>query len=144
MMPVYEYHCLKCKMIFEELILFKSDISKYSKEHGCGKCGSICKRVPSASNFQFKGLSEGDPTNQGNSGIHDLDYPSLDKAIGRSANRKWKAYSKKKEEHDRVRRESGSIEISVDSSGNVFPTDTETLKIRKKALSIFKKAKLNS
>ena len=142
-MPVYEYHCLKCMMIFEELILFKSDISKYSNEHECGKCKSMCKRVPSASNFQFKGLSEGDPSRKGNSGIHDLDYPSLDKAIGRSSNRKWKAYGKMNEQHNRVRRESGSVEISVDSSGNVFPTDTETLKIRRRALGLFKKAKSN-
>ncbi len=142
-MPVYEYHCLKCRIIFEELIMSRSDIDMYSNEHECSRCSSVCKRVPSASNFQFKGLSEGDPTRLGNSGIHDLDYPSLDKAIGRSANRKWKEYGVRKEEHDRVRRESGSNTISIDRKGNPFTTDAKTIKMREKALNIFKKSKSN-
>lgn len=122
-------------------MLSRHEIAKYSKEHPCETCGGMCQRVPSATNFQFKGIAEGDPTRRGNSGVHDLDYPSLDKAIGRSANRKWKEFRARKQERDKVRRESGSNALSVSPDGRVVPTDARTLDVRDRAFRTLKKAK---
>lgn len=140
-MPTYEYLCERCEVIFEELLLSKQEIVKYSKEHPCKTCGEMCQRVPSATNFQFKGIAEGDPTRRGNSGVHDLDYPSLDKAIGRSANRKWKEFRARKQERDRVRKESGSNALAIGPDGRAMPLDAKALDVRERAFKILKKAK---
>lgn len=89
-------------------------------------------------------MSEGDPTKKGNSGFHDLDYPSLDKAIGRSANRKWKEYGVRKAVRDKVRRESGTNSISIGSDGKPIPTNSKTLKLRARAMSLLSRAKRQS
>jgi predicted nucleic acid-binding Zn ribbon protein len=138
--PTYEYACHDCEILFEELLISQDEVRQYSQQHPCKKCGKICGRVPSASNFVFKGVAEGDPTKVGNSGSHDLDYPSLDKAIGRSANRKWKEYAQRKEYRDRVRRESGTNAVTVDGD-KVVPTDPAKLEARQKALRTFRNVK---
>ena len=48
-MPIYEYHCDKCKKIQEHLILNGDD-----EPQGC-KCGGNLKRVLSRSSFHLKG-----------------------------------------------------------------------------------------
>lgn len=140
-MPTYEYYCEACEAIFEELHLSREDRDRYSKGYPCKSCGRQAVRVPSASNFTFKGVSEGDPTRRGNSGVHDLDYPSLDKAVGRSANRKWKEYRARKAANDSVRREAGATALSVGPDGKVVPTDAGTLEAREKGLRLFKRAR---
>jgi putative FmdB family regulatory protein len=142
--PTFEYFCKTCDSLFEDLLLSKADVEKYAKSHPCPTCGKKANRIPSATNFVFKGVAEGDPTRKGNSGVHDLDYPSLDKAIGRSANRKWKEYGARKAERDKVRREAGTNSLSVDSNGKVRPADPRVLENRQKAMSLLKKAKSGS
>lgn len=116
-------------------------MKKFFKSHPCKLCGRASARVPSATNFQFKGVADGDPTRQGNSGSHDLDYPSLDKAIGRSANRKWKEYDAKKAVRDQARKQFGTNAVSVGPDGSIAPADQKTLESREKALKLFKRAK---
>lgn len=116
-------------------------MTKYAKEYPCPACGGVSKRIPSAANFAFAGLSGSDPTSgRSSSGSHDLDYPSLDKAIGRSANRKWKAYEPKKEARDKVRRETGSVAI-METKDGPKAVDQKTLKAREAGLSMFRQAK---
>lgn len=136
-MPTFEYACEFCRSIFEELFLTKQEVQKYSQKHPCPSCKRSCKRIPSATNFQFKGVAEGDPTRRGNSGSHDLDYPSLDKAIGRSANRKWKEYDNRKKTNDAARKQFGTNTLSVGPNGQLAPTDSNTLSLREKGLKIF-------
>ena len=116
------------------------EVRKYSAEHPCKQCGRTCARVPSATNFIFKGVAEGDPTRKGNSGSHDLDYPSLDKAIGRSANRKWKEYRGRKTERDRLRLESGTSAITTEG-GAPAPADAGKMEIRNRAIRTFNRIK---
>lgn len=131
--------------MFEELFILLDEIKQYSKEHPCKKCGKPAYRVPSASNFQFGGKAESDPTHGKSSGIHDLDYPSLDKAVGRSSNRKWKNYDSEKSERDKVRKQTGRHAISVDpGTGKPMPADSGTMAIRGKALTTFKQIKEKS
>ncbi len=140
-MPTFEFFCEKCSSLFEELFLQREDVERSSKSHPCPSCGKMAGRIPSATNFTFKGVAEGDPTKRGNSGFHDLDYPSLDKAIGRSANRKWKEYGVRKASRDKVRRESGTNAISVDENGTARPTDHRVLEARSKAMALLSRAK---
>jgi hypothetical protein len=124
------------------LLISSDDIKKYSKEHPCKKCGKLVFRIPSAVNFKFEGKGESDPTHRKSSGAHDLDYPSLDKAVGRSANRKWKTYDAEKVERFKVRKQAGTHALSIDpSTGRPIPADNNTMKIREKALKTFKQIK---
>lgn len=139
--PSYEYACEACEATFEELHISVADTKRYEREHPCPACHQPCKRIPSATNFAFKGVAGSDPTSgRSSSGSHDLDYPSLDKAIGRSANRRWKDYLPKKEARDRVRRETGSVAI-MDTKDGPRPADDVTLKGREAGLRMFKAAK---
>lgn len=141
-MPSYRYECKSCDVIFEDLLISTEEIKLYAKEHPCPACGAICPKIPSVVNFAFAGKAGSDPTSgRSSSGSHDLDYPSLDKAIGRSANRKWKSFSEKKKTRDKIRRETGSIAITESRDGTMVPTDKNILSARETGLKTFKKAK---
>lgn len=77
----------------------------------------------------------------GNSGVHDLDYPSLDKAVGRSANKKWSVYNEQQAERDKVRRETGASALTVGADGKAKPMDAKTADQREKVIKTFKAAK---
>lgn len=138
-MPVYEYSCNNCEIIFEELFLSSKEARKHTEKYPCPECGSDADRVPSATNFQFKGTAEGDPTKRGNSGVHDLDYPTLDKAIGRSANRKWKEYHREKAARDKARRALGTNTIS-ERDGRPEPVESGVMKLRQQGIKTLRKA----
>lgn len=139
-MPTFEYMCESCEIIFEELLILQSEIKEFSQSHPCKNCKEPCGRVPSVTNFQFKGVAEGDPTKKGSSGSHDLDYPTLDKAIGRSSNRKWKEYQERKAYRDRVRREAGTNALTTDGETAVA-ADPARMDARAKAFTTLQKAK---
>lgn len=141
-MPSYEYECGSCRVVFEELLISSSEIQAHSKSHPCPACGADSPRVPSAANFAFAGKAGSDPTSgRSSSGSHDLDYPSLDKAIGRSANRKWKNYEGRKKARDDVRRATGSVAITETKDGSMVPTPASALSSREQGLKMFKKAR---
>jgi len=118
----------------------REEVEKYAKEHPCPECHKPAPRVMSRVNFQFKGVAEGDPTRKGNSGVHDLDYPVLDKAVGRSANRKWKEYRARKEIRDRVRKELGTNAVSQGPDGHISAIDQKTLAAREMGIKTWRKA----
>lgn len=63
----------------------------------------------SSTNFAFKappGRTAGSGVH-GQSGSHDLDYPILDKAIGRSAEEKWKKQARKTAAREALRKATG-------------------------------------
>lgn len=138
---IAEYQCEKCQIVFEELLFSSEDIKKYSQKHPCKKCGKMAPRIPSVTNFKFEGKAESDPTHRQSSGVHDLDYPSLDKAVGRSANRKWKKYNAEQEARDKLRQEYKTVALTNDPSGKVVPTSSNVLEVRERAIKTLKKAK---
>lgn len=89
----------------------------------------------SATNFQFAGTP-------GQSGSHDLDYPTLDKAVGRSANQKWQTFHEEKEKRDKVRREAGQHAVTQ-VGDQIVPTPADKLKVREYAIRTFNAAKSN-
>ena len=134
-MPNYLYYCNDCEVEFEELLLHLSDVKEYSDYYPCSVCHGRAERVRVNSfAFNFKG---GTP---GNSGSHDVDYPSLDKAVGRSADKKWQNINQKKEARDKIRKEAGTNSISQTPDGRDVPANSNTLQTREKALKLYKKA----
>lgn len=140
-MPRYEYFCDDCEVEFEELLLSKADAEEYFDHHPCPNCKGRAERIRvSPFSFKFSGsVNQGAGSGvHGNSGVHDLDYPVLDKAVGRSAEVKWRLYNHRKEVRDKVRREAGTNAIS--QSGDVIAgADSATLETREKALNLFNK-----
>lgn len=138
-MPRYEYKCLSCNVEFEELLILKEDVDKYSKFHPCPNCNQRADRIVSSFAFNFKapsGQTQGSGVH-GNSGVHDLDYPTLDKAVGRSAAQKWSDYDSSQAERNKIRKESGSHALSMGADGSVSPMSKETAAVREKAMSVF-------
>lgn len=144
-MPTFEYECKDCGIIFEELFISGDEVREFSKQHPCPNDPShICPRVMSVTNFNFKGMAYGDPRNRnpattrGSSGSHDLDYPSLDKAIGRSANRKWQSFIERKNQRDAARKEFGTSAITVAPDGSMAPLPKGHEEVRKNAFRVQK------
>lgn len=140
-MPTFEYFCEDCEVEFEELLLKKDEVQEYFDHHPCPNCKGRAERIRVAA-FSFKfagGVNKGAGTGvHGNSGVHDLDYPVIDKAVGRSAETKWEAYNERKEARDKVRREAGTNAISQ-SGDSIAPADRGTIETREKALKLFNK-----
>lgn len=134
-MPVYEYFCDHCNVKFEELLTQREEIKKYVDFCPCPECAELSPRIPSAVNFTFKGTP-------GSSGSHDLDYPVLDKAVGRSAERRWKKFATRKKERDQARQNLGTNMISVEQD-KIVSTDSKVAEVREKGIKLFKKG-LNS
>lgn len=133
-MPIYEYYCESCNSVFEILHVSSKNAEKHGKEHP-HECGGTGVRLPSLTNFNFKGTAEGDPTKVGNSGVHDLDYPVLDKAVGRSSNRRWKEIEARQQEKARIRKESGTNQLMMDDSGNYLPIANRVNVVRENILT---------
>lgn len=143
-MPTYEFACSICEIIFEELLLSTDEIKNYRDSHPCPSCGEAAVRSPVvAVNFAFKapgGQTQGLGVH-GQSGVHDLDYPALDKAVGRSSAVKWQKYDERKTERDKIRKKLGTNSISVSSDGEIRPADGALMNLREKAITTFKTVK---
>ncbi len=143
-MPTFEFRCEKCPCAFEELLLTKAETERHADSHPCPVCGkaSARQRVTQFS-FGFKappGRTQGTGVH-GNSGVHDLDYPTLDKAVGRSAEKKWGDVRDRKKERDKIRKDSGSAALAIGKDGSVAPLDSKTAAMREKAVSAFSKSR---
>ncbi len=123
-MPIYEYECKQCSIRHEELVA-QSEINARNMNHTCPSCGGVSDRFyPVTINHTFKGGQ------QGNSGSHDVDYPTLDKAVGRSSEKKWTNIVNRQEKINKVRRESGQQAVSIKPDGTFAPTSKEDLSKR--------------
>lgn len=141
-MPTYEYACQACEVEFEELLTQSDEIQQFAKQHPCPQCGEPAPRIASAANFAFAAPARAAAGSgvHGQSGIHDLDYPSVDKAVGRSSAKRWDAFNQRKAERDKVRRESGTNAISV-AGGRPAPIDKTVAAVREGALGTFNTVK---
>jgi putative FmdB family regulatory protein len=144
-MPAYEYFCKKCEIEFEELLVQQDEIHKYSEWHPCPGCHDRANRIISSTNFTFKipgGQTQGSGVH-GQSGVHDLDYPTVDKAVGRSASKKWEYYNARKAARDKVRRELGTNAVKqIDDT--ITAVDSKTAKLREQGLKTLRKAKVQN
>jgi putative FmdB family regulatory protein len=132
-MPIYEYHCQDCENDFEQF-LTASEAKQFDKQYPCPLCK---KDSPRLSVYLVGAKFNGQA---GNSGFHDVDYPILDKAVGRSATKKWEKIHKDQAERDKVRKETGSSALTDTGSGYVA-TSAEKLTTRTDAFTKLKSAK---
>jgi putative FmdB family regulatory protein len=77
--PNYTFECPTCDLRFTRTL----KMDNYTT-FACPNCSEMAARVLEGFAFQFE--QAGEP---GNSGVHDHDYPTADKAVGRSANERW-------------------------------------------------------
>lgn len=141
-MPIFSYFCDDCEVEFEELLTQSEEIIDYVDWHPCPTCKERAERVRVNSfAFKFAGAMTGESGAHGNSGVHDHDYPTLDKAVGRSAETKWTGIKARKAKLDKVRKETGQYAVSTNRAGDVVvPTDKNTILNRQKAINLKKKA----
>lgn len=142
--PTFEYRCEICQVEFEELLIQTEEVKAYSQWHPCPSCGGRADRLGiSITNFVFAGGVRGESGVNGNSGVHDLDYPTLDKAVGRSSEKKWIRINAERVEREKIRRETGTNALArVD--GKLVPANPKVLKIREAALMKLEQVKKSS
>jgi putative FmdB family regulatory protein len=102
-MPKYEFECPFCNLRFERSLKMADHAT-----HECPKCHSDAPRIWNGFAFGF-GDTPGAAT--ANTGVHDKDYPTADKAVGRSAESRWSEYHDRAKVKKTVREKGGSPTI---------------------------------
>jgi putative FmdB family regulatory protein len=137
--PIFEYKCEPCNVEFEEAITNSDEIKEFETWFPCPTCGGKAARQGvSVTNFTFKGGVRGESGVHGQSGVHDLDYPVLDKAIGRSSAKRWERIRSEQAQRDQIRKETGAVALSkeVTKQGTNFaPANVESSKVREMGLA---------
>lgn len=109
-MPKYAFHCQVCATRFERTLKMGEHPT-----HACPGCSEEAPRLFTAFGFGFA-AGEGAAAN---SGVHDHDYPSADKIVGRSANERWGQYREREKVKNQVRAKGGQSLVRVDGDGFV-------------------------
>ena len=111
-MPRYVFECQECSNLRFERTLKMGE----HPVHACPSCGEDAPRVLAGEGFGFAFQSGGSAP--ANSGVHDLDYPSADKVVGRSAHDRWQTYTERHEVKKKVRAGGGVSQLArVDGEG---------------------------
>ncbi len=80
-MPRYTFECVYCEVRFERNLKMGDWV-----EHPCpGDCQEMAPRIMEGFAFQFAAGG----ASPANSGVHDQDYPTADKIVGRDADARW-------------------------------------------------------
>jgi len=109
-MPRYAFECPACVLRFERNLRTENHAS-----YPCPSCTSPAPLVLSEFGFSFA-QGSGAPAN---SGVHDHDYPSADKAVGRNASERW-AHISAREEVKKQARQQGQTHALIRHTGGNF------------------------
>jgi len=110
-MPKYTFEC-QCGLRFDRVLKMEEHPT-----HGCPACHEEAPRLLSGVGFGFA-FAANVNTVSPNTGVHDLDYPSADKAVGRSADNRWQTYHDRASVKDKVRKVAGVQQLArVDGEG---------------------------
>ncbi len=99
-MPQYTFECQNCEVRFSRTLKMDNHTT-----HECPSCKDQAPRILEGFAFQFE-KSEG--AKPGNSGVHDHDYPTADKAIGRSAEERWGLIHERDKVKEAARQQGGT------------------------------------
>lgn len=110
-MPQYTFECQTCEVRFERTLKMDNHLS-----HECPSCKEPAPRVLDNFAFQF-GKAEG--AAPGNTGVHDQDYPTADKAVGRSAEARW-AHINDRDKVKAEARKQGGTHALIRHTGDKF------------------------
>lgn len=141
-MPSYEYRCGQCEIDFDELHLSMRTAEKYKDEFPCPRCGSGAKRAfLTPSSFSFAGGVRGLSGVNGNSGVHDLDYPTLDKAVARSSAARWEFNETRRNQMIDAAQKSEVKAATQLADGSFAPATKDRMQDRQDSLKMFKDSK---
>lgn len=101
-MPKYSFECQQshCELHFSRTLKMGE-----WPTHPCPSCKEEAPRKFDSFGFAFQ-TPEGKET--ANTGVHDHDYPSADKVVGRSAETRWESFRKRQAVKNEVRKMSGT------------------------------------
>jgi putative FmdB family regulatory protein len=122
-MPIHEYKCEPCDVVFEQFFKTRSEVTD---QYPCCFCGAPATKVISAANFTW-----GTPTmtRDGNSGVYAVDF-NLDQVVGRDA-KKRKLHVEQREKAKReARRQSPSGVLTRDRNGEYTGTPQKIVSAR--------------
>jgi len=109
-MPKYVFECPVCNLRFERSLKVGDHPT-----HECPECQDQAPLVMSGFGFSF---AEGGAS-AANSGVHDQDYPTADKAVGRSAKRRWD-YIKERDKVKEEARKQGETRALIRHTGEGY------------------------
>lgn len=104
-MPKYTFEC-SCGLRFDRTLKMG-----LHPTHICPSCKEDAPRFMDGVGFGFA-FSGSSSESASNTGVHDIDYPTADKAVGRSAESRWKTYHDRSKIKDKVRDVSGTRQLS--------------------------------
>lgn len=113
-MPKYTFSCQnsQCGVRFSRTL--KMDTWP---THKCPSCKEEAPRL-FEDGFAFA-FQAGKGSAQANTGVHDQDYPSADKIVGRSAETRWGTFRERQKVKDEVRKMGGPALVRTDGAGYV-------------------------
>ncbi len=103
-MPKYLFECQSdaCRLRFEKNLKVGENLT-----HSCPACKAEAPRLWSEGAFGFKfAISTSGPP--ANSGVHSIDYPTADMAVGRSADQRWAEYREREKVKNLAREQGGT------------------------------------
>lgn len=112
-MPKYTFECQQahCKLRFSRTLKMGE-----WPTHSCPTCKEEAPRLFEEFAFSFQA---GQGAGQANTGVHDHDYPSADKIVGRSAEERWATFRERQKVKDKVRKMGGQALLRRDGPGYV-------------------------
>jgi putative FmdB family regulatory protein len=132
-MPVYEFECQDCTLRFRRTLKMGDHTS-----HPCPRCGTDAPRLWEG--FGGHQFAHGG-TAPANSGVHDHDYPTADKAVGRDAELRWGEIHEREKVKEAVRKLGGTSKLSrQNGQGYVEYTAMSDAHMNRR-LSVYKEVK---
>ena len=98
-MPRYVFECQDCNVRFERTLAMALHIT-----HPCPKCGDEAPQIIEGFAFGFTPSQ----TATANTGVHKLDYPTADQAVGSDADRRWGEIHEREKVKAEARRQGGT------------------------------------
>lgn len=111
-MPIFEYKC-DCKLVHEHIALSAQNTPD---THTCPRCGAQAKKRDFPSSISLN--------------RSDMDNPTMDLAVGKSATERWDTIHKRDEVKDKVRQESGQQGVTLVAPGEFAPITPQQKELR--------------
>ena len=102
-MPKYVFECYYCQLRFERALKMGDHL-----DHPCPECEEAAPRIIEGFAFQFASGGK-DPAN---SGVHDHDYPTADKIVGRDADERKEFVHNRDLAKNDLRKQAGTNALS--------------------------------
>ena len=127
-MPKYEFECQTCNLLFSRNLA----MGEYSV-YECPKCNCDAPRVWDGFAVKF---DSGDKP-QGTTGVHSEDYPTADKAVGKSAEKRWVEIGERDKVKNEARKKGGTHALIRHSGKNYIDYEpmTETGRAARRKLA---------